>query len=200
VGFTRVKVIIGAKGTKQNGWLSLERSDLDIRDRHMWARLFQPESLDAVLTEHVLEHLTPRDADRAARNVYEFLRPGCYWRIAVPDANNPSRWYQLCSRPGSLLHLVANVLYTPGEPFHQVFYEHYSLTSLLATAGFVPRLLEWHDDRGTFYRKKWSPVDGEVRRSFGHPYVTNGQGLGGVHNLSLIIDAIKPLDSFEGVE
>jgi|SRR5919205_2078278 predicted SAM-dependent methyltransferase len=189
-----MKVIIGANGTTQQGWLSLERSHLDLRDRCMWTRLFRPGSVDAVLTEHVLEHLTPDEADRAARNVYEFLRPGGYWRVAVPDANNPSRWYQLCSRPGSLLHLIANVLYTPGEPFHQVSYEHRALTSLLTNVGLVPRLLEWHDGQGRFRRESWSPSDGEVRRSFGHPYVTSGRGLGGVYNLSLIADAVKPND------
>jgi len=125
------KIIIGANGTTQPGWLSLERKHLDLRDRNAWAGHFRPGSVYAVLTEHVLEHLTPEEAGRAARNVYEFLESGGYWRIAVPDANNPSRWYQLCSKPGSILHLIANVLYTPGEPFHQVFYEHCSLTSLL---------------------------------------------------------------------
>lgn len=186
-----MKIIIGANGTTQPGWLSLERSQLDLLDRDTWARLFQPGSVDAVLTEHVLEHLTPKEAGWAARNVYEFLRPGGYWRIAVPDANNPRKWYQFCSRPGSLLHLIANVLYTPGEPFHQVFYEHCSLTSLLTNVGFVPRLLEWYDGEGRFHRERWSLMDGEVRRSFGHPYVTSGQGLGGVYNLSLIVDAKK---------
>jgi predicted SAM-dependent methyltransferase len=189
-----MKIITGANDTSQLGWLSLERSHLDLRDREMWARLFRPGSVDAVLTEHVLEHLTPEEADRAARNVYEFLRPGGYWRVAVPDANNPSMWYQLCSRPGSVLHIIANVLYTPGEPFHRVFYKHCSLTSLLTEAGFVPRLLEWHDGEGRFHRESWNPSEGEVRRSFGHPYVTNRQGLGGIYNLSLIVDAIKPIE------
>jgi len=187
-----MKIIIGANGTTQPDWLSLERSDLDLRDRNTWSRIFCPGSVDAVLTEHVLEHLTPEEASRASRSVYEFLRPGGYWRIAVPDANNPSRWYQFCSRPGSFLHLIANVLYTPGEPFHQVSYEHRSLCSLLTNAGFVPRLLEWHDGEGGFHRESWSRLDGEVRRSFGHPYVTGGQGLGGIYNLSLIVDAKKP--------
>jgi predicted SAM-dependent methyltransferase len=187
-----MKIIIGANGTSQPGWLSLERRHLDLRDRDTWARLFSPGSVDAVLTEHVLEHLTPEEAGRAAGNVYEFLRPGGYWRIAVPDAHNPSKWYQFCSRPGSLLHLIANILYTPGEPFHQVSYNYCSLTSLLTNAGFVPHLLEWHDGVGRFHQESWSYLDGEVRRSFGHPYVTSGQGLGGVYNLSLIVDAIKP--------
>jgi predicted SAM-dependent methyltransferase len=187
-----MKIIIGANGTTQQGWVSLERRQLDLRDCNTWSRFFRPSSVDAVLAEHVLEHLTREEAERAARNIYEFLRPGGYCRIAVPDANNPSKWYQFCSRPGSLLHLIANVLYTPGEPFHQVFYEHCSLTSLLTNAGFAPRLLEWYDGEGRFHRESWTPLDGEVRRSFGHPYVTGGQGLGGVYNLSLIVDAIKP--------
>ncbi|HJP93595.1 MAG TPA: hypothetical protein VJ875_16670 [Pyrinomonadaceae bacterium] len=185
-----MKIIIGANGTAQPGWLSLERSHLDLRDRGMWARLFCPGSVDAVLTEHVLEHLTPEEAGLAANNVSEFLRPAGYWRIAVPDANNPSRWYHFCSRPGSVLHLIANVLYTPGEPFHKVFYEYSSLQSLLINAGFIPRLLEWYDGEKRFHRENWSSQDGEVRRSYGHPYLTTWQGLAG---LSLIVDAIKPI-------
>jgi predicted SAM-dependent methyltransferase len=187
-----MKIIIGANGTTQPGWLSLEHSRLDLADRATWTRLFRANSLDAVLTEHALEHLTAEEADRAARNVYQFLRSGAYWRIAVPDANNPSKWYQLCSRPNSLIHRFANALYTPGEPFHQVFYEYRSLTLLLTNAGFVPRLLEWHDGERRFHRESWSAMDGEVRRSFGHPYVTSARGLAGIHNLSLIVDATKP--------
>lgn len=164
-----MKIIIGANGTTQPTWLSLERSHLDLRDRDTWARLLRPGSVDAVLTEHVLEHLTPEEAGRAARNVHEFLRPGGYWRIAVPDANNPSKWYQFCSRPGSLLHLIANVLYTPGEPFHQVFYKHRSLSSLLTNAGFVPRLLEWHDGEGRFHRESWSPLTAKCAAASGIP-------------------------------
>lgn len=105
-----MKIIIGANGTTQPGWLSLERSHLDLRRRDTWASLFRLGCVDAVLTEHVLEHLTPEEAGRAARNVYEFLRPRGYWRIAVPEANNPRKWYQFCSRPGSLLHLIANAI------------------------------------------------------------------------------------------
>src|SRR5882672_11645882 len=111
-----MKIIIGARSTKQTDWRSLERRELDLRDHRMWARLFQPESLEAVLTEHVLEHLTPNEADEAARNVFEFLRPGGYWRIAVPDANNPSNWCYVCNRPWSPVHIIATLLYTPGEP------------------------------------------------------------------------------------
>ena len=47
-----MKIIVGANGTTQPGWLSLERSQLDLRNREMWARFFHPGSVDAVLTEH----------------------------------------------------------------------------------------------------------------------------------------------------
>src|SRR5438132_8758685 len=95
-----MKIITGARGTSQPGWLSLERAQLDIRDRLQWGRLFAPDSVEAVLSEHVLEHLTADEARATAQNVYEFLRPGGYWRIAVPDANNPDPVYQDMCRPG----------------------------------------------------------------------------------------------------
>jgi predicted SAM-dependent methyltransferase len=66
-----MKVITGARGTAQPGWQSFERSQLDIRDRAQWARLFPPNSIDAVLSEHVLEHLTFDEAIRSGRITHD---------------------------------------------------------------------------------------------------------------------------------
>ena len=84
-----IKLIVRANGTQQEGWISLEHDQLDIRKRDSWLDWFQPGTVDAVLSEHVLEHLDHDEAQQAARNIYEFLSPGGYWRIAVPDAANP---------------------------------------------------------------------------------------------------------------
>src|SRR5690348_5127197 len=60
------KVIVGAGGTRQHGWQSLERADLDIRDYASWRSRFDDGSLSAVLSEHVLEHLYPDQALQTA--------------------------------------------------------------------------------------------------------------------------------------
>ena len=80
-----MKVIVGAGGTSEPGWLALGESDLDVTDFEQWAQRFAPSSLDAILAEHVWEHLTEIEALAATRNAAYFLRPGGILRIAVPD-------------------------------------------------------------------------------------------------------------------
>jgi predicted SAM-dependent methyltransferase len=69
-----MRVIIGAGAVRRPGWLSLQQSDLDIRDLRQWARLFQPESLEAILTEHTIEHLTETEARAAVSNFHRYLQ------------------------------------------------------------------------------------------------------------------------------
>jgi predicted SAM-dependent methyltransferase len=192
-----MKIIIGSGGTNQPGWLSLERGQLDIRDRAQWVRLFAPNSLDAVLSEHVLEHLTFAEANAATRNIYKFLTPGGYWRIAIPDANNPDPKYQDMCRPGgvrrSTLDSLARVT---GEPGHKEHYDLDSLTALLQSTGFDVSPLEWYDKTGRLQRWPWDPRDGEIRRHAGHRDLLVYLWAD-CWNTSLIVDAIKPASTLE---
>jgi predicted SAM-dependent methyltransferase len=168
VGF---KVIVGAGGAKQEGWISLEHDQLDIRSRDSWLQWFQPGTLDAVLSEHVLEHLQPDEAQQAASNIYEMLRPGGYWRVAVPDANNPDPKYQDNSRPhgpGQARLSFLRKLSLPSDqdyPDHKVNYDVRSLTQLLQGVGFSVQPLEWFDCCGCFRRNHWRSSDGYIKRS-----------------------------------
>lgn len=190
--FISMKIIVGAGNTSQAGWHSLERNQLDIRDGAQWARLFRPNTLDAILSEHVLEHLTLREAHTAATNIYNYLKRGGYWRIAVPDGFNRNPSYQNWNHPlGNGQKLMRWFVYAPNEPCHQVMYNYHGLTHLLSSVGFSVRLLEWCDERGQFHRSIWSQKQGEVRRSFGHPYLAKVMPWTGVYNTSLIVDAIK---------
>ena len=83
------RIIVGAQSTRQFGWIPLQQYDLDIRDERNWARRFSPNSLNAVLAEHVLEHLTYDEAAEAARNCFRYLKPDGYFRVAVPDGFHP---------------------------------------------------------------------------------------------------------------
>ena len=187
-----MKIIIGAGGTSQAGWTSLERSQLDIRNRADWLKLFPPNSLDAVLSEHVLEHLTSTDAKLAASNVFAFLRPGGYWRIAVPDANNPDPKYQEMCRPHGTLRRTLDCLGSLfGEPGHQEHYNLASLTALFQSVGFTVHPLEWFDEAGDFHRADWSASDGAIKRRDGFLDVLVYVWADVSNHTSLIVDAVK---------
>jgi predicted SAM-dependent methyltransferase len=187
-----MRLIIGAGGTSLAGWLSLERGQLDIREAQQWARLFKPNSIDAILAEHVLEHLTMQDALKAMLNCFDYLKPRGYLRLAVPDGNNPDEKYRDWNAPeGSGQRLMRRIVYAPDEPCHQVFYNVNSLSELLSAAGFTVRPLEFYDVAGRFHANKWSRADGEIRRSYKHPYLFIIIPVTGVYNTSLIVDAVK---------
>lgn len=186
-----MRVIVGAGGTRQRGWLSLQASDLDIRERAQWARLFAPGTLQAVLAEHVLEHLTPTEAQRTARNVYEFLRIGGHWRVAVPDGFYPSAAYLDWVAPGSAGEQWLNNFRGPDEPPHQVLWNYLSLSKMLRGIGFRVFLREWFDEHGQFHKCAWSSEHGDIWRSSDSLY-SNALGvLVGAPYKSLIVDAVK---------
>jgi predicted SAM-dependent methyltransferase len=188
-----LKIIVGAGGVTQPGWLSLEARDLDIRDRNSWLRRYAPGTVDAVLAEHVLEHLTPIEARAAADNVYEFLKPGGYWRIAVPDGYNPDPDYHGFASPAGVYQRIWNPILND-FPSHQVFYNVYSLTDLLKGSGFAVRPLEWFSPDGQFIRDAWSHAQGQIRKAFGTDHVARMNfWVYGWDNLSLIVDALKPM-------
>lgn len=63
-----------------------------------WNKLSEPESIEALLAEHVWEHLTYEEGIIAAKHCYQFLKPGGYIRCAVPDKNfrkiGINRWFK----------------------------------------------------------------------------------------------------------
>jgi len=191
-----MKIIIGAGGTTQAGWTSFEFNDLDIRRRDNWLRLFQPGTVEAVLAEHVLEHLNPDEAAAAARNIYEFLRPGGYWRIAVPDAYNPDPRYHEWSSPTGRFQSVWQPFFYDQKvhPAHNQFFSIDSLTLLLDSAGFNVKPLEWFDRGGQFQQKYlWpSPMTaGQIYRANGTQHVASMRFVLPFDNISLIVDAVK---------
>jgi predicted SAM-dependent methyltransferase len=174
------RIILGAGETAHPRWTATEQAQLDVTRREDFARHWQPGSRDAFLAEHVWEHLTGEQARRALAHCYEFLRPGGYLRIAVPDGLHPDPAYREWVRPGGN---------GPGADDHRVLYDHRSLRALLEEAGFRVRLLEYWTEQGEFRRRRWSAADGPVRRS--SRYDPRNQG-GVLRYTSLIADAFKP--------
>lgn len=180
-----MKVIVGAGGTNEPGWLSLEESDLDITNENKWARLFRPGTIDAIVAEHVWEHLTSDEGLQAARNCYRYLKPGGVLRIAVPDELHPSDSYWQWCAPG--------IGYNGDD--HKVFYNSQSLCGLLRLAGFNCYPREFFTERGEFFSDYVPDENGQIQRT-GLTYPTTLKGsvlsfLLGAPYTSLIVDGVK---------
>jgi len=143
-----MNLVVGAKETAYHGWMSTDlRSSvapaLDIRRAEDWQRRFQPATLDRIVCEHVLEHMTHQDGLAALSNFKTYLRRGGFVRIAVPDAFNPDPYYQEHCRPRGTMQTISRLfLYASDEPPHIVHYNYRTLCELMTRAGLAPRLLE----------------------------------------------------------
>ena len=65
----KIRIIIGAAETFQDGWYSTNERWLDVTDPADWQRIFNGKRLIThVVAEHVFEHLTHDDCRRAPGN------------------------------------------------------------------------------------------------------------------------------------
>jgi predicted SAM-dependent methyltransferase len=174
------RIVIGASATFDPGWIPTEIEALNVLRAADWARFFEPDSIDALLAEHVWEHLTPEEALLGAQLCHRYLKPGGYLRIAVPDGNNPDPEYIEYVKVGGK---------GAGADDHKVLYNHRSARALFERAGFEVRLYEYFDDAGKFQYKEWSPEDGMIHRSKSFDKRNRGGKLG---YTSIILDAVKP--------
>lgn len=178
------RVVIGSGGSPHNkGWLHTEEADLNLLRQEDWENRFVPGSLNAILAEHVWEHLDYADGVRAAQICNEYLRPGGYIRCAVPDGFFPNEAYQNIVQiggPGPLDHPASS---------HQIVHNYTTLQAMFEAAGYRVRLLEYCDERGEFHSYDWDETEGFIYRSKRFDHRNQGGELGFV---SLIVDALKP--------
>jgi len=155
-GRSDLRIVVGASGTAFPGWIATEYPLVDIADTRSLQRFFTPASVEAILAEHVWEHLSPEQAAAAARNCIWLLKRGGHLRIAVPDGLHTDKDYIDYVKPGG---------YGAGSDDHKVLYTYRSLTKLLEDAGFRVTLLEWFDEDGQFQFRDWDPAMGHISRS-----------------------------------
>ncbi|MFD2614154.1 class I SAM-dependent methyltransferase [Paenibacillus gansuensis] len=178
-----IKVVIGAGESNNNpGWLHTQEDELNLLVKTDWAQRFSPNSLSAILAEHVWEHLSYDEGVQAAQNCYEYLQLGGYIRCAVPDAFFPNEWYQNIVKvggPGPKDHPAAS---------HKIVHSYLTLTRMFETAGFTVNLLEYCDEDGDFHYNDWDETKGFIYRSKRFDHRNQNGELGFV---SLILDALK---------
>jgi predicted SAM-dependent methyltransferase len=144
-------VVIGGGGTHFEGWVSTDRELLDITRPADWRRLFAPDSIDRLLSEHVFEHLSEEECRAAFAECYRYLKPGGFMRLAVPDGYRRDPDY------------VAEV--SPPRDGHKSLFTVDSLAGLLAGAGFRVEPLEYFDAGDVFRYRPWDETEGYIARS-----------------------------------
>ena len=174
------RIVVGSSGVFDPGWIPTEIEFLNLLRRSDWQKFFSPGTLDAILAEHVWEHLTLTDGAIAAKTCFDYLRPGGRLRLAVPDGFNPSIEYREWVRPGGS---------GAGADDHKVLYTHETMSRLLVGVGFQVELLEYFDAAGNFHFTDWNPTEGMIHRSRRFDERNRDGRLG---YTSLIVDARKP--------
>lgn len=179
-----LRIIIGAGEQRYPGWIATQKRDLDLLAPESWARQHRPGTIDALLCEHVWEHLNEMEGRAAAAICFRFLKPGGYLRVAVPDGNFPEPDYQRgiqVGGPGPVDHPAAD---------HKIVYDYRRLADVFESAGFEVDVLEYCDESGRFHYNQWDPDDGTIYRSLLSDHRNRDGKLGFV---SLIMDARKPV-------
>lgn len=171
-----LKVVLGAGPTNFSGWIKTDKEILDVTQPADWRALFEPGSIDTVLTEHMLEHLSAADARTALTECYRYLKPGGLLRIAVPDGYRRDPDYVKEASP-------------PNDG-HQVLYNIDTLTTLLQSTGFATTPLEYFDAEEQFHAVPWDENEGLIQRSARFDSQQSFQR-GDLFYTSVIIDARK---------
>ena len=168
------RVVIGASGVFEAGWVPTDERQINLLRPETWRSYFEPDSIDALLAEHVWEHLTVDEGKAAAALCHRYLRPGGYLRVAVPDGLHPDRDYREYIKPGGVGGGSVGG--------HQVAYTYRQLKDVFESVGFRVRLLEYHDETGVLHATDWSPRQGMIHRS--RQFDSRGA-------ISIILDAEK---------
>ncbi len=173
------KIIIGAAGTVLPGWVSTEQDFLNLISESDWAKYFEPDSIEAILAEHVWEHLTTVEAIAAVKTCYRYLKPGGYLRAAVPDGFHPDPQY---------IDWVRVDGEGPGADDHKVLYTYNTFRNVFSSVGFEVHLYEYFDEDGRFHYNEWDPEDGMIRRS---KRFDKRNSVASLAYTSIILDATK---------
>ena len=156
VAVTPRRLVIGAGGLHQQGWIPSDIEYLNLLRPAHWRRYFSDRPIDAILAEHVWEHLTTDEAIRAATVCFQYLKAGGYLRVAVPDGLHPDPEYIDWVKPGGV---------GMGAYDHKRLYDHRTFAQVFESCGFTVERLEYFDEEGEFHYQEWDPEDGMVHRS-----------------------------------
>lgn len=174
-----LKLIVGAASSRQSGWIATNKINLNLLVLRDWECYFTVNSIDAILAEHVWEHLELSEAYLAAQHCFQYLKPDGYLRVAVPDGLHPNPAYIDWVKPGGQ---------GDGSDDHRVLYTYRTFSQVFQSAGFEVELLEYFDEQGGFHAKTWEAEAGLISRSQRYD---DRNHHGQLNYTSIILDAWK---------
>ena len=172
-----LNVILGAGPVNVSGWIPTDTDILDMTSTRAWVKLFSPNSIDRLMAEHVLEHLSDAECTMALTECFRYLKGGGLLRVAVPDGNRKDREY------------VKEV--SPPKDGHKLLFTVDDLVARLERVGFEATPLEYFDVSEQFHSHPWDEADGLIRRSLRYD-TQEPFKRGALYYTSLIVDARKP--------
>jgi predicted SAM-dependent methyltransferase len=187
--YPRKRIVLGAWGRYDSDWIPTQREFLNLLEPADWERFFQPNSVEAMLAEHVWEHLTLQEGLAAARTCFKYLSHGGHLRVAVPDGLHPDPAY---------IELVKADAQIPND--HKVLYTYRTVRELFESSGFRVNLYEYFDEAGTFHEEDWDAKRGTIWRARRFDPRNNGGKLVSVYPgtlddylqySSIVLDAVK---------
>lgn len=129
--------------------------------RSEWLRFFEPKvSIAKMSDEDSIQYFSRDELSAYAKNVFDFLIPGGYFRIAVPDKNNPGFFSQFIYNPNSLFQKF--FISSKFKRKIQNFYDLDSLSQILEEIGFIIRPLEYFDENGNFVKNNHWDIKGDL--------------------------------------
>ena len=73
-----MRIIVEPGKVKYDGWVSTQENELNLPIIDQWEKITKDNEIEAILAEHVWEHLTYEEGLKAAENCYKFLKSGGY--------------------------------------------------------------------------------------------------------------------------
>ena len=176
-----LRIVVGSAALGSDAWIDTNVQYLNLLDDAHWQRAFRDHPIDAILAEHVWEHLTLDEGRRAAAQCFKYLRPGGYMREAVPHGNHPDPEYIQWVDVGGT---------GAGAYDHKVLYTHDLLRDVFESAGFAVTMLEYYDEAGRFHAVPWDKSAGWIHRC--RDQAEKQHGAKPANYSSIILDATKP--------
>jgi predicted SAM-dependent methyltransferase len=135
----------GKHGVRSADWLNVD--GLDKRADVLWDVTrplpFRDARFEGVFTEHLLEHLSAREAPKFLRECWRVLQPGAILRVVVPDGELylrnyfQDRTWMLERRKGSFRTPMEVINEAARQTYeHQYLYDYETLALWLQEAGF----------------------------------------------------------------
>ena len=160
------RIVLGAWSKFDLGWIPTQQDFLDLTKPTQWSEYFEPNSIDAMLAEHVWEHITPEQGFAAAQTCYTYLKPGASLRVAVPDGLLPDPAYVDLVKADALNPTPGDATDAGGNSAnHKALYTYKTLKALFERAGFRVVLYEYFDEQGAFHCQDWDAKGGTITRS-----------------------------------